>query len=196
MSSLQKSFAVNTKGLPDIQYVGGPYYTADATPEPDLILLFPFTFKNDTLDIQYINGFTSEYSTAPLTSSSIPNSGGLARRLGGLNLVQKIGPNFLHYIKSVTWEDYPSGPTYTVNSASVYKPGLVTKVQQLSHQNLPNSIDPDKSYISSSEPPDTDFTLELTSGYGSSYVFEKPLVIIANTTVGTRYITFYTSWDF
>lgn len=195
MSSIHKTPFVNAKALPDVQYAGGPYYTVGGNK-----YLFPFVFKNGELDLQYINGFTALYTGTP-QGTTIEEEGGLVRRLGGINLVQKLGSKFKKYIESVTWVDTTGGLMYTATHAKVYKPGLVTKVQQLSDQNLPNDINPIDSYISTDKAPDSDFAVNIT-GYGSTYVFEKPLVVVVDATgtspiqsLGKRYITFYTSWD-
>ena len=196
MSSIHKTPFVNAKALPDVQYAGGPYYTTEEGNK----YLFPFVFKNGELDLQYINGFTAGYVGTPQGTTS-DEKGGLVRRLGGINLVQTIGPKFKKYIESAEWIDTTGNPTYTAKHAKVYKTGLITKVQQLSDQNLPDDINPTVSYISTDKAPDSDFTLDIT-GYGSTYVFEKPLVVSVDATekdtlanLGKRYITFYTSWD-
>lgn len=196
MSSIHKTPFVNAKALPDVQYAGGPYYIT----EDGKKYLFPFVFKNGELDLQYINGFTADYTDTPL-GTTIEEDSGLVRRLGGINLVQTIGPKFKKYCESVEWEDTTGNSTYTAKHTKVYKSGLITKVQQLSDQNLPNDINPQFSYISTDKAPDSDFAVNIT-GYGSTYVFEKPLVVVVDATetdtdvkLGKRYITFYTSWD-
>jgi hypothetical protein len=121
--------------------------------------------------------------------------------MGGLHLIQSIGPNFRTYLQNVIWQTEDPIP-YKASNITVYKPGLVTRVQQLSSQNLPNDIDPDYSYVSSSKAPVDDFLLDI-EGYGTTYAFEKPLVLSVDATrnespfdsLGKQYITFYTSWD-
>jgi hypothetical protein len=196
MTSLQKGFHANTKALPDVQYVGGPYYY---TPGPNSVhALFPFSFQGGTLDIVYRNGFNATIAVPPVSAKGQSYTG-LARRLGGLHLVQSIGPKFQTYIETAQWG---SDPTFFAKHVEVYKPGLVTKVQQLSDQNLPSGVDPSNSYVVSANPPTTDFLVD-SAGYGVTYAFEKPLVISVdaykvsdNSYMGKRYITFYTSWDY
>lgn len=191
--------AVNAKSLPDVQFVGGPYYRRIADPQK---LLFPFIFEKGALEIKIINDF-DVMSTIPPLGIRPADEGGIARCMGGLRLVQSIGPNFLTYIQNVIWEtDNVSPIQYKASNVKVYKPGVVTRVQQLSSQNLPNDIDPDYSYVSSSKAPEGDFILGI-EGYGSTYVFEKPLVLSVDATrnddpsisLGKQYVTFYTSWD-
>ena len=195
MSSLQKGFHANTKALPDVQYVGGPYYSTGG--DNPTLALFPFTFQSGTLEIVYRNGFDATIAIAPLSAKG-QSKLGLARRLGGIHLVQSIGPKFRKYIETVEWGS--TAPLFRAKHVAVYKPGIVTKVQQLSDQNLPSdAIAQPYSYVVSANPPTTDFLLD-TAGYGITFAFEKPLVVsvdayIADVFSGKRYITFYTSWD-
>jgi hypothetical protein len=196
MTSITKANAVNTRVFPDVQFVGGPYYNrVDDDPQK---LLFPFTFQNGTLEIQVVNGFNLSSPTTPIGISS--NEGGLVRRMGGQNLVQSIGSNFQTYVQNCTWitSDLIN---YTASNVSVYKPGVVTRVQQLGLKNLPIDINPINSYVSSYTPPVSDFGLTIPL-FGVTYVFEKPLVLVVDatkvsdsTSLGKQYITFYTSWD-
>lgn len=199
MSSVTRTPSVNTKVLPDIQFAGGPYYRRTIDPQK---LLFPFTYRTGVLDIQVINDFNVASTTPPLGILPV-EEGGLIRRMGGLHLVNAIGPTFKTYIQNVVWEtDDVSPVSYKASNLQVYKAGLVTRVQQLSSQNLPTDIDPDYSYASSSKAPTDDFLLPI-EGYGTTYVFEKPLVLSVDATLadspytalGKQYITFYTSWD-
>lgn len=199
MSSVTRTPSVNTKALPDVQFVGGPYYSRETDPQK---LLFPFTYRTGVLDIQVINDFDVN-STCPPEGILPVEEGGLARRMGGLHRVDAIGPTFKTYIQNVEWSTLDETQTpvlYKASNLQVYKAGLVTRVQQLSSQNLPADIDPDYSYVSSSKAPTDDFLLPI-DGYGTTYVFEKPLVLSVDATLldatpfGKQYITFYTSWD-
>ena len=176
--------------MPDIVYVGGPYYD---DPQSNKVL-FPFTFKNGSLDINPINGFDVTSGIKPKNVGT--TTGGLARRLGGLNLVQTIGTNFKNYIYNCTWGDDSSWDVSSISSIKVQTPGIVTRVQQLNYtENLPSYINPtgDAFIVSNNAP--TDFALD-TTNFGATYVFEKPLVVSINTVgQGTQYITFFTSWD-
>jgi len=193
MSSLIRTTATNNKALPDIVYVGGPYYVKPVTSEK---LLFPFTFKNGTLDINPINGFDLTSGDKPLNFGlAVP--GGSARRHGGLNLVQNIGPNFKTYIYNCTWGEDASGNVTSLASIKVYKPGVVTRVQQLDDgTNIPSYINPTgDGYVVSSYPPE-DFAFTTLENYGVTYAFEKPLVVSVSTVGnGTQYITFFSTWD-
>ena len=202
MSSVVKTQSVNTKVFPDVQFCGGPYYTRTTDPQKRL---FPFSFKNGTLEIELINDFNL-LSGVPPQGFSI--EGGLVRRMGGLNLVQSIGKNFKTYVENCEWVTLiDSDPvSYYASNVKVYKPGFVTRVQQLSLRNLPSQINPANSYVSSSNAPTSDFETNTTL-YGSTYAFEKPLVLVvdatttetedpADTFLGKQYITFYSSWDF
>lgn len=192
MSSLTKTMATNSKSLPDIVYVGGPYYVKPITSEK---LLFPFTFKNGTLDINPINGFDLTSGDTPLNFGNVP--GGSARRHGGLNLVQEIGPNFKTYIYNCTWGADSSGNVLSLSSIKVYKPGVVTRVQQLDDgTNIPSYINPTgDGYVVSSQAPE-DFAFPALENYGVTYAFEKPLVVSVSTVGnGTQYITFFSTWD-
>ena len=194
MSSLTKTMATNSKALPDIVYVGGPYYNRPVTSEK---LLFPFTFKNGTLDINPINGFNLTSGDTPLNIGDGVVPGGSVRRHGGLNLVQDIGPNFKTYIFNCTWGADSDWEVSSLASIKVYKPGVVTRVQQLDDgANIPSYINPvGDGYVISSQAPD-DFTFTTLENYGVTYAFEKPLVVSVSTVGhGTQYITFFSTWD-
>lgn len=201
MSSVSRTTAINSTFLTDVQFVGGPYYIR-RTMDPQK-LLFPFIIEKGALEIKLINDFDISIEPQPPLGIRPLDEGGIARRMGGLHLVQSIGPNFLTYIQNVVWEtDGLTPANYKATNVKVYKPGLVTRVQQLSSQNLPNDINPDFSYVSSSKAPEDDFYLPV-EGYGATYAFEKPLVLSVDATcnespfesLGKQYITFYTSWD-
>lgn len=193
MSSLLKQTAENTKALPLVQFVGGPYYYGTDAQK----LLFPFTFLNGTLDINPINGFNVDSPSQPLGIGS--SAGFQVRRLGGQNLVESIGVTFRDYIYNCNWSpDDDNNPDYNVRSKEsiqVLLPGVVTKVQQLSNTNLSPYSNPIRSFVISDKPPVQDFVMNIPS-YGSTYVFEKPLVIKLKTVgQGTQYITFFSSFD-
>jgi hypothetical protein len=188
MTSLIKNKAEN-KGNPDVVYVGGPYYVDAQSTK----VLFPFSFKNGELEIVTANGFNITSGEKPLNFGT--TQGGLARRHGGLNLVQTIGPNFKTYIYNCTWGPDSSWEVNSLSSIKVYTPGVITRVQQLEYtDNLPLYINPSgDAYVVSSKAPEG-FALDTT--YGTTYAFEKPLVIQVQTAGnGIQYITFFTAWD-
>jgi hypothetical protein len=203
MTSLTKTTAVNDERVL-IRFVGGPYYTDGSSRK----LLFPFTFKNGTLEINPINGFNLASGATPLNVGT--GDGGLVRLQGGQNLVQQIGQNFKTYITNCTWTD--DDVTYTINdphTISVQTPGVVSRVQQLDYTaNLPIKINPQSSaYVISDAAPTPNFTFTSLSNFGVTYAFNTPLVISAtavptlisppNTEYPAKrvYITFFSSWE-
>ena len=196
MSSLLKQTAQNTKVFPTVQFVGGPFYNNTVTAQKTL---FPFTFAKGTLDIVPTSGLniTEAPTDQPLGISTA--SGFMVKQMGGSNLVQSIGANFKNYIFNCNWSpDGNNDPDYDVSSLSsivVYLPGVVTKVQQLTTTNLSPYSNPSKSFVISGAAP-VDGFISSYPNYGSTYVFEKPLVIqISTVGYGTQYITFFSSWD-
>jgi len=191
MTSLTKS----TAKLNDdhyIHFIGGPYYD-DANSNK---VLFPFTFKNGVLDINDATGFNIASGQTPKNVGT--SDGGLVRLQGGLNLVQSIGPNFQTYIASCVWGPNPTYAVSSPSSVKVYKPGVVSRVQQLDYtSNLPANINHSAdAYVVSSNPPDSDFTFASLPNYGVTYAFNKPLVVSVKTVgAGTQYITFFSTWD-
>ena len=165
-----------TSIYPDIRFAGGPTYGGN---------LFPFTYSNGTLDLP--SGWSTGKTLAP------SNTGVQIRRLGGNSLIQNIGTNFKNYIFNVA--NFNGYKVQNTSSIRVVLSGIATKVQQLGVQNLPATIDAG-SYKISESAPITDFIQ-----FGSTYLFDKPLVISANAknltsnAVLTIYITFYTQWD-
>ena len=168
-----------TTVYPDVRFAGGPTYDADSG-DGVRYQLFPFTYSSGTIDLP-----SSFLSTI---SSTLPSNGGVqVRRLGGSNLVQTVGNNLKSYIRTVNtgWGQGSIGGSVAI---TVAQPGVVTLVQQLGLNNLPATIDAG-SYKVSTDAPTTNFVQ-----YGSTWLFDKPLVIKVNT--GTPfYITFYTQWD-
>jgi len=201
MTSLTKTTSVNDeKQL--IHYVGGPCYNGPLGRK----LLFPFVFKNGTLEINPINGFSLTSPDIPLNVSS--GSGGLVRLHGGLNLVQEIGPNFRTYILNCQWTDGTYNYAITNTTAiSVYTAGVVTRVQQLDYvDNLPPTVNPVAGYVISTTAPTEGFTFNSLQNFGVTYAFSKPLVIAATAVptpvpsgtalpAQTIYLTFFSSWD-
>jgi hypothetical protein len=173
MTSLLKHTAVNAKTFPTVQFVGGPYYFGTNGQR----LLFPFTFQNGCLEIEPNNGFDLLSNTQPLGINGA--AGFQIRRMGGQNLVQTIGNNFKTYIFHCNWSESGSDTDYNIQSLqsiAVHSPGIVTRVQQLSNQNLSPYSNPSTSFVLSSNPPNTDFVSNLPS-FGATYAFEKPLVV-------------------
>jgi len=168
-----------TTVYPDVRFAGGPTYDADAGADVRN-QLFPFTYSSGTIDLP------SSFLTT--IGSTVPGNGGVqVRRLGGSNLVQTVGNNLKSYIRTVNtgWGQGSIGGSVAI---TVAQPGVVTLVQQLGLDNLPATIDAG-SYKVSTTAPTTNFIQ-----YGSTWLFDKPLVIKVAT--GTPfYITFYTQWD-
>ena len=191
MTSLLKTPSVIEKKQ-YMRYVGGPYYNYEGTNT-----LFPFTFKNGTLDINPINGFDLDTVGTPKNG----NDGCQVTLHGGLNLVQNIGNNFRTYIYNTNWGSATASVTASVTdreSIKVVQPGVVTRVQQLDNSdtgNLPASINPptDSYVISETAPIET--LSKNTPTFGVTYAFYKPLIISAKFAEGIRYITFFSSWD-
>jgi hypothetical protein len=166
---------------PDVRFAGGPTYQPLSGPP----LLFPFTLSNGTLDLP-----------SSFTNTSVPrNDGVFIRRLGGDTLVQSIGSNLRNYIKNTQWSDGTT--TWVIPNASsiaVSMNGVVTRVQQLGTQNLPANVAAASYKVSTYIP--TGFIQ-----YGSSYLFDAPLIVSASAqplgggSTRTIYITFYTQWD-
>jgi len=196
MSSLLKQTAQNTRVFPTVQFLGGPFYINSITAQK---LLFPFIVTKGTLDIVPTDGFniTQAPIAQPLGISTA--SGFMVKHMGGSNLVQELGTNFKKYIFNCNWSpDGNDDPDYNVSSISsikVFLPGVVTKVQQLSTTNLSTYSNPSRSCVISATAP-VDGFISTAPNYGSTYVFEKPLVVqITTVGYGIQYITFFSSWD-
>lgn len=195
MSSLLKQTAQNSFTLPLQQFVGGPFYVNSVSAQK---LLFPFSFAQGKLDIVPTDGFLlSGPNNQPQGISNA--SAFMIKRMGGHNLVQGLGPNFINYIFNCNWSpDGDNDTGYDVsdkNSIRVYLPGIVTKVQQLTTVNLSPYSNPSKSFVISATPP-VDGFVSSVANFGATYVFEQPLVVqISTVTYGTQYITFFSSWD-
>lgn len=202
MTSIIKTVA-STRENQEIVYVGGPYYDDLQSKKT----LFPFTFKKGVLEIANINGFNltgvgllDGKAVKPLNVGTA--NGGLAKRHGGLNLVQDIGPNFKTYIYNCRWAEDASGDVVSISSIKVKTPGIITRVQQLNNStndvttNLPQYINPTGgSYVVSDKVPVDGYAFE-NSTYGTTYAFIEPLVVQIETVgYGVQYVTFFTSWD-
>ena len=177
---------------PDVRFAGGPTYNNGTR-----AVLFPFTLSSGTLELP-ANFYGGTGGTATLRLAP-GNEGAFIRRLGGSVLVQKIGNNFKNYVKNTVWTDAVASPpvSYTIASTAsinVIQNGTATLVQQLGWQNLPANVEAASFRVSTSRP--TNFIQ-----YGSSYLFDAPLIISAVGTPSTGgasstiYITFYTQWD-
>jgi hypothetical protein len=177
---------------PDVRFAGGPTYNNGTR-----AVLFPFTLSSGMLELP-ANFYGGQGGTATVCIAP-GNAGTFIRRLGGGVLVQRIGNNFRTYIKNTVWTDAVASPpvSYTIGSTAsinVVQNGTATLVQQLGWQNLPADVEAASFRVSTSRP--TNFIQ-----YGSSYLFDAPLILSATATPTgggastTIYITFYTQWD-
>jgi len=170
---------------PDVRFAGGPTYQGTFAGNPTPVL-FPFSFNNGTLDLPA--GFTGGQNGTATPYTQPGNGGTFIRRLGGDSVVSALGTNLKNYIKNTPWHDGTTAYTVT-GSINIVAGGQVTKVQQLGPQNLPANVEAASFRVSTSQP--MNFVQ-----YGSSYLFDAPLIISATTTTAPIiYITFYTQWD-
>ena len=157
--------------FPDVRYAGGPTYTVIDS----INRFFPFKYNNGILDLP--SGFVG--------NGILPrNDGAHVRRLGGVNVITGLGPNFIAYLKSVAWSTHGR----ISDPIKIELAGIVTKVQPLS-TNLPSDFDV-TSYEVSTEVP-----ANFIGNEGSTWLFDKPLVVSGKKTNGDKvYITFITYW--
>ena len=180
MSSLVRSYASPVRTVTDFHRVESPSYLTEG---PNL--LFPFTYNNGTLDIEFIDDFEAQMVTStgnePLTDPDVS-----IRIIGsGSRLVQTIGDNFKAYIRAWRTGIDSESPI------SVYIPGIVTKVQWQNEDNMG-----DGSFEVSTNPPSGDtYTQQDANGYKTTYIFKRPLTITTVESGITQYITFSSRLD-
>jgi hypothetical protein len=149
-------------------------------------LLFPFSYTNGTLDIQYIDNFKTDMVDI---SGNSPNTDADAsiQIIGGKHLVQHIGENFKAYIRA--WR------ASTIDAESpieVYINGVVQKAQYCYENHIGDS-----SYTISTVPPAGDNYTEgdAANHYRTTWIFNRPLTITTIEGGIKNYITFTTRLD-
>ena len=181
MTSILRSFA--TPSLTPVKFnrLESPSYM-----DTDLgyITLIPFSYANGTLDIRYIDAFEADMvdtpGQAPETDPDVA-----VQLLGGVELVQTLGPNFQAYIRA--WRDPDAG-----TPISIYINGTMQKVQAIR-----NSALGDDAYEVSTTPPSSDNYTQGTvaDSYRANWIFKAPLTIVTIETGVKHYITFTSRLD-
>lgn len=147
-------------------------------------LLFPFTYSNGVLDIQYIDNFEADMVISTGNSPSTEPDGG-AQLLGGTSLVQSLGPKFKEYITA--WRNPDSG-----TPINIYIKGAVQKVQYTLDIDVESSV-----VQTSTAPPSGDnFTIgSQVNNFRTTWIFKTPLTFTTVESGITQYITFTSKLD-
>jgi len=148
-------------------------------------MLFPFTYSNGVLDIQYIDSFEADMVTStgnpPESEPSVS-----VQLMGGTSLVQSLGPNFLAYINA--WRTgIDSG-----SQIKIYINGVVQKVKATYNNFVGDSV----YQVTTTPPSSDDYSVGTTNdSFRTTWVFKKPLTITTVESGVTQYITFVTRFD-
>lgn len=147
--------------------------------------LFPFTYSNGVLDVEYIDDFEADMVTSTGVSPSTDPDVSV-RLTGSIGLVTSIGPKLEAYIRA--WRTGIDSGT----PVRVYVNGVVQKVQMTRDQYVG-----DGSWEESTEPPRSEnYIIGSTSNsYRSTWVFKKPFTFTVVEGGVTKYITFATRFD-
>jgi hypothetical protein len=152
-------------------------------------MLYPFTYSNGILDLNYIDNFEADVVTGgepPIGDDT--TAGPFVKNMGGLGLVRSLGPNMIEYVTNWMTNNGPGAPD--AGSIQVYTPGSVIRVQAA----LKTQLDMYDTYtIQDDAPSSSEFVWgNAADNYRATWVFKTP-ICITFTTGGTRkYLSLYT----
>ena len=181
MTSVQRYINQIGKDVPKVLGVSGPRYDDSVL---GYSMLVPFTYSNGTLDVALIDDFPNTFADAPFAGSGSTDTDTLSRVMGGLGLVQKIGPNLTNYLNGGWIPDTDLSTKYVITISAT-----VTKVQTY----LPTFMDGNTCFKITSESPASDTYPwgAPNDDYRVTWIFRTPLTLRFVDTVGaTQYITF------
>lgn len=180
MSSIAAKYAVvdgKTKFLPvkTLTYHNG---TTNHT------VLVPFTYANNVLDVATIPGFIPSNGQG----DSYGYSWRMVKEMGGVGLVQKLGPDFIDWASSYTGAD--SG------SISIFTAPIMTKVQMSVPSNGSILNGQYAARTGLSEPPTSSefVTGSDSTNWDTAWVFKTPLVLKYRSSGTVYYASFYTQF--
>jgi hypothetical protein len=190
MSSLLRGHGVisETTKFHHIKTVG--YYNDIAGSE------FPVPFKYETgvLDINLEDDVESQLIENETAGTKYIE--GLAKSMGGVGLVQRLGPNFIRWLNN--WVASFYGDNSVIDTFEVFVPATVTKVQVTDENSdeydvLENDISDDPWGISRYAPSSDGYV----RGHGGNnfhtcWVFKTPLTIRFYLDGDARYLTYNT----
>lgn len=181
MSSIAAKYAVvdgKTKFLP----VKTLTYYNNSTSH---YVLVPFTYANNVLDVATIPGFTPSDGEGQNNGFSWR----MVKEMGGLGLVQRLGPDFIDWASS-----YIGG--VDSGSISIFTAPIMTKVQMSvpSSSSILNSQYAARTGLS--EPPTGDqfVTGSDSTNWDTAWVFKTPLVLKYRSSGTVYYASFYTQF--
>jgi hypothetical protein len=153
----------------------------------------PFIYSNGTLDINLEDDVESS-----LIENETPGTEyieGLCKDMGGIGLVQHLGPNFIRWLNNWVADEYNNT---VIDTFSVYVPATVTKVQTTDEDSydfdvLENDISNEPWGVSLRAPKGDGF-VSGSSGdnFRTCWVFKTPLTIKFLVDGTPRYLTYYT----
>jgi hypothetical protein len=154
----------------------------------------PFIYSNGTLDINLEDSVEASLIDAETAGTEYIR--GLCKDMGGIGLVQHLGPNFIRWLNNWVADHYDDNSV--IDTFSVYVPATVTKVQVTDEDDddfevLENDID-DEPWGISLRAPKGDGFVSGSSGnnFHTCWVFKTPLTIKFLLNGSPRYLTYYT----
>jgi hypothetical protein len=181
MSSQLRYYATQPNLAVKFHRLESPCYDDD---DLGYVTLFPFTYSNGVLDIEYIDSFEADMvdisGNAPSTGPDVS-----VKLLGGTGLVQSLGENFKTYIRA--WRNPDVG-----TPINVYINGVMQRAQMTTE----NFLGDDSWEISTTPPSSDDYVIGAgANNFRTTWIFKKPLTITTVEGGITRYITFTTRID-
>ena len=181
MTSVLRSFGTPTVTPVKFNRIQSPCY---ADTSLGYTTLFPFTYSNGVLDIQYIDSFQADMVAMP-NEDPLTDPDVAVQVMGGPELVRQLGANFVSYIRA--WRATDAGTPVTI-----YSNGIVLKVQAIR-----SSFVGDESFeVSTAPPPSDNYTMgAAANAYRANWVFKSPLTITTIEGGVKQYITFASRFD-
>lgn len=155
----------------------------------------PFEYSNGTLDIRLENDVENQLINNETAGTMYIE--GLCKSMGGLGLVQKLGPNFIAWLNNWVADYYNSS---VINTFKVHVPATVTKVQVTDEDSydfdvLENDITNSPWGVSTDAPSGDGYVRGYAdNNFHTYWVFKTPLTISFTVDGALRYLTYNTTF--
>lgn len=192
MSSFSRSFGTIDKTT-KFQHIKTPAYYDD---DVGAIVLVPFSYNNNTLDIHIQNNVENDLITNVNSGSSSAQY--LVQTMGGTGLVLQLGENMIRWLNNWVASAFNNS---VIDTFTVEHPGVVTKVQFSVHNNdefgdiFGNDVDDYGFGITLQKPSNEDLIQgDENNRYFTAWIFKTPLTIKFLVDGTPHYLTYQSTY--
>ena len=185
MSSVARTFAVRKEGLTEFLKPESPCYSNGTN-----VVLFPFTYSNNVLDITYEGNNFQTQMVDSLNVAPVSETDTAISIIGGPYVATSLGENFKAYIRA--WRD---GIIDAGSPIDVYIAPQLYRVQEADSANV--DANSGNSYKISTSAPSSDNYVDgsTETKYNTTYIFKTPLTFTIVESGVIKYITFRSMVD-